>query len=333
MVMVWDLARPQRAEFLFWTWMMVGVPTLTFTVIGLRSRRREDRSLQLAERIAIFGGYATMLLAIGTGLAGIGSGTEESILIGFTSLAGAIVAACSAIGRRTPSADRFTPTPPAAPIDRALGSAGIVAGAAWTVLGTIAILDRANNWAPGFGRQTSQVMPAAVICLAVALPCAIWCGLGLSRVTGLARYLRHASAGTAIALGVVVSYATAATVWAGVESMDDAVGRLIGALVVMGLASLVAGLVMMRLSMGKRLASEPIESIDWTCPRCATRATIGTGEHRCTGCGLAVRIEFRDDRCPACAYDLRGQPADAPACPECGRARQMPGQPRTANSV
>jgi len=31
----------------------------------------------------------------------------------------------------------------------------------------------------------------------------------------------------------------------------------------------------------------------------------------------------RDDVCPACKYDLRGQ-MHGP-CPECGRLRQMPG--------
>jgi predicted amidophosphoribosyltransferase len=33
-------------------------------------------------------------------------------------------------------------------------------------------------------------------------------------------------------------------------------------------------------------------------------------------------IGFRDDRCPACEYDLRTIGAGS-ACPECGRARQM----------
>jgi hypothetical protein len=38
---------------------------------------------------------------------------------------------------------------------------------------------------------------------------------------------------------------------------------------------------------------------------------------------LVLLLAVRDDVCPACKYDLRGQ-MHGP-CPECGRLRQMPG--------
>jgi predicted amidophosphoribosyltransferase len=46
------------------------------------------------------------------------------------------------------------------------------------------------------------------------------------------------------------------------------------------------------------------------------------GESVCKGCSLVIRLDFRDDLCPGCGYDMRGTPATT--CAECGRARQMP---------
>ena len=335
MVMTWDLASARKGESFFWIWMMVGVPSLTIAVMALRNRRREDRSLALAERVAITGAYATMAITTVVDLIGFSpyAGVEESLLVGFSCVGGTVVASCSAIGRRGLSMQRLTPLPSPAQSDRALGSVGIWTGIAWTVLSIISVFERAASWSAGMPTSQSQVLPIAVLCITVALPCAIWCGLGISRVTGFARYLRHSSAASALALGVVLSYVSMATAWFGETFRGDTVGRLIGALIVVGISSLLAALVTMRLSMGRRIAAEPIESLDWTCPRCATRSTIGTGEHSCAGCGLAVQIAFRDDRCPACAYDLRGQPAGAPTCPECGRARQMPASQLTVTSA
>lgn len=335
MVMTWDLAGGQQGFSLFWIWMMIGVPSLTIAVVALRNRRREDRSLALAERVAITGAYATMAITTAVDLLVFGSSTnvEESLLIGFSCVGGTVVSSCSAIGQRRVSLQRLMPLPSPAQSDRALGSLGIWTGIAWTVLSISAIFERAASWRAGSPPAESQLLPIAVMCVTVALPCAIWCGLGISRVTGLARYLRHSSAASALALGAVLTYASMATAWFGETFRGDAIERLIGAIIVVGISSLLAALVMMRLSMGRRIAAEPIEAIDWTCPRCATRTTIAMGEHLCAGCGLCVQIDLRDDRCPACAYDLRGQPAGASACPECGRARQMPASPVAVTSA
>ena len=335
MTMMWDLVGGRRGESLLWIWMMVGVPSLTIAVMALRNRRREDRSLALAERVAITGAYATMAITTAVDLIIFSSsaGVEESLLVGFSCVGGTVVASCSAIGQRRMSLERLMPLPSPAQSDRALGSLGIWTGIAWTVLSIITVFERAASWGAGLPTSQSQLLPIAVLCVTVALPCAIWCGLGISRVTGPARYLRHSSAASALALGVVLSYVSMATAWFGETFRGDTVGRLVGALIVVGISSLLAALVMMRLSMGRRIAAEPIESLDWTCPRCATRTTISLGQHCCAGCGLTVQIDLRDDRCPACAYDLRGQPAGASTCPECGRPRQMPASMRSATSA
>lgn len=331
MVMTWDLSSDRRGESLFWIWMMVGVPSLTIAVMALRNRRREDRSLALAERVAITGAYATMAITTAVDLIAFSpyAGIEESLLVGFACVGGTVVASCSAIGQRRVSLERLMPLPSPAQSDRALGSLGIWTGIAWTVLSIISVFERAASWSAGMPTSQSQLLPIAVMSMTVALPCAIWCGLGISRVTGFARYLRHSSAASALALGVVLSYVNMATAWFGETFRGDTVGRLIGALIVVGISSLLAAFVTMRLSMGRRIAAEPIESLDWICPRCATRTTIAMGEHSCAGCGLCVQIDLRDDRCPACAYDLRGQPAGASTCPECGRPRQMPASLRS----
>jgi len=67
-----------------------------------------------------------------------------------------------------------------------------------------------------------------------------------------------------------------------------------------------------------------IDSITWRCPRCSSWFAIVPGtDTRCGGCGLAVQVMLRDDRCPHCRYDLHAL-GDGPAtCPECGRERQV----------
>jgi len=333
MLPVWDIRMGSRSEFLLGLWFSVGIPALALAIAGLRGRRNEDRSRALAEHIAIGGASGAILLALVVDmLCGslLGATWEYALMSGFVCVAGSIVASASALGRRTASSARIMPAPAPEPIDRVLGTLGMVAGTAWVTLAVMALVHDGRASAAALIHSSSDLWPLAVMCMAVALPCAIWCAIGLSRVTGPARFLRHAAAGSALALGAVVSFAVAQVIWTDVARLDDMLARLIGALAVVGASSLLAALVMMRLSMGRCIVADPIESLAWTCPRCATRGSIGLGEHCCAACGLAVHIELRDDRCPGCGYDLRGQPAGAVACPECGRTRQMPGQAAAA---
>jgi len=325
---VWDvdLVLAGGSDDLALLWLVVGVPALGVAYPGLRSRRRADRSCALAERLAFLGTVAavtaSVVAAVLLGSGGMGMGTP--ILIGLSGVGGALAAAASAVGRRGPSSERFTPPPAATAVDRAIGAVGILAALGWSACATLAVtLEQ-------LARQTGTpgaagVWPLAIGCAGLALPCAIWCALGLSRVSGLARFLRHLAAGAALMLGVLAtSVAALAALDHDTIIRTSGVIELMSALAVVTMCSLVAAAVMMRLHRGRAVVADPIESIDWTCPRCAARARIGTGEHSCAGCGLAVVLHFRDDRCPACAYDLRGQPAGAAQCPECGRARQLP---------
>jgi hypothetical protein len=328
---VWDvdLIRPGGSDDLAVLWLMVGVPALGVAYPGLRSRRRTDRSLALSERVAFLGAACAMAACLASMLL-LGSGgmwMETQFLIGWICVAGALVGSASALGRRAASSERFAPPPPATAVDRAIGATGMLAALGWSASATLAVAIDQVARQTGAPDRSMVVWPIAIGCAGLALPCAIWCALGLSRVTGIARFLRHLSAGAALMLGVL------ATLVAALAALDEryvlrggSVIELMSALAVVSMSSLIAAAVMMRLHRGRAVASDPIESIDWNCPRCSTHARIGAGEHSCVGCGLAVRIAFRDDRCPACAYDLRGQPADAPNCPECGRVRQLPAE-------
>ncbi len=328
---VWDvgLILPGDSGDLAVLWLAVGVPALGVAYPGLRSRRRADRSLALSERVAFLGAAPTMAACLASMLL-LGSGgvwMETQIVIGWIWVGGTLVGSASALGRRAASSERFAPLPPATTVDRVIGALGMLAALGWSAAATIAVAVEQLARQTGTPDRSMVAWPIAVGCAGLALPCAIWCALGLSRVKGIARFLRHLSAGAALMLGVL---STSIAVLVALDERNilfgEGVVELMSALAVVSMSSLIAAAVMMRLHRGRTVASDPIESIDWNCPRCATHARIGAGEHSCAGCGLAVRIAFRDDRCPACAYDLRGQPADAPNCPECGRARQLPAE-------
>lgn len=53
-----------------------------------------------------------------------------------------------------------------------------------------------------------------------------------------------------------------------------------------------------------------------TCPRCGHTETRHAGRSACSKCGLRVRIEIEEERCPKCNYVLYQLTSDR--CPECG---------------
>ncbi len=333
--LIWDLPLISgvAVEWPAFIWFYLGLCALIVAIPALRHRRLDDRSLALAERIAIWGAIGSVALAFVAMavLPGVQSGFEASLSLGFIVLGGVVMAAASATGLRAPSTDRFAPLVAATAVDRAAGWIGLAAAVGWTLLAVIARIDDHFALVAAIGaggpyqRQTSLLWPVAIPLATIGLACGIGCVLGLSRVRSPLRFLRHAAVATTIALGVLWTYAS----WRATFTIDAydpfnrLLGQLTGALLIVDISALASGLILMRLHRAPRVGSDPIESLDWTCPRCATKATIGLGEHRCTACALAVRIQLRDDRCPACGYDLHAQPAEAPQCPECGRLRQI----------
>ncbi len=53
-----------------------------------------------------------------------------------------------------------------------------------------------------------------------------------------------------------------------------------------------------------------------TCPRCGQTETRTAGRSACSTCGLRIRLEIEEERCPGCGYALYQLTSDR--CPECG---------------
>lgn len=332
----WDLPLlPGVAvEWPIFVWFFLGLPALVAAVPALLRGRLDDRSLMLAERISIWGSIASVATAMAalTVLPKSLSGMETALILGFILLGGGVMAAASATGLRARSTDRFAPLQPATAIDRTAAWIGLATAAGWVILAFIARIEddfayaAVINAGGPYARPTSTLWPIATADATVGLACGIGCALGLSRVRSPLRFLRHASVATTIALGALWTYAVARRAFEtspGYDAFDRVLAQLVLALLIVDISALASAVILMRLHRAPRVGSDPIASLAWTCPRCATKATIGLGEHRCTGCALSVRIHLRDDRCPACGYDLHAQPAEAPQCPECGRVRQV----------
>jgi hypothetical protein len=331
LALIWDVRLPMSigARYPLAPWLAVGLPALVVAAPALGSRGREDRSLALAESIAIRGAAAALAATfVAFALnSTIGLAVDDGYKIGFCVLGAVVAAATAAIGVRGPSTAPIAPRPGTDRLDRAVGWIGIAAACGWLVLAIVAVYDDAVAMAAARFQGGPWPLPSGLWSIASAhggsaLAAGIWCALGLSRVRSPLRFLRHATAATTLALAILTTYSVHK--YSQGAFPQSIVGQLIAALAIVDFAALVGSLVLMRLHRGRRIESAPIEAFDWNCPRCGTRATIGPGEHVCAACALAVRIEFRDDRCPACGYDLRGLPPGAHACSECGRERQMP---------
>jgi hypothetical protein len=330
---VWDLPLlpSVSAEWPLLVWFWLGVPALVVAVPALRSRRNADRALAIAEGTAIWGAMASLVVGMLALLAlpKLMAGFEIGLVLGFIVLGGVVIAASSATGLRAPSTDRFAPLAPASAVDRIAGWSGLIAAGGWIVLAMIATVERHFSRAAGATMPEPQsiLWAFATAAATIGLAFGIGCALGLSRVRSPLRFLRHVAVAVTIALGAVWTYVcvrSSLAPFGEYSGFDRLLGQLSVALLIVDTAALASAFILMRLARAPRIGSDPIDSLAWTCPRCATKADIAIGEHVCTGCALAVQISFRDDRCPGCGYDLHAQPEGVANCPECGRARQMP---------
>ena len=299
-----------------WNWFLTGIPALGIAIPALKRRRRADRSLSLAESIAIVGASgvfaASMLVALPN-------------RFGFDAFAVTIIflpivacAACAAIGLRTIAARSFDAPPATTRPERIVAQLGLVSASFAAIAGVLLLVEQHRSGL--LLGQISWEPYTLAITLLGGIAAAAACNnlLALSRATGIFRWLRHLASGTLVALSIVVSAEIL------VPSTGWFLERLMWSLIVVASSSLLAGLVAMRVTRAKPIGAGAIEQVSWRCPRCETSATIPLGDHTCTRCGLAVILSLRDDRCPTCTYDLRALPASTNCCPECGRERQMP---------
>ena len=299
-----------------WNWFLTGIPALGIAIPALKRRRRADRSLSLAESIAIFGASgvfaASMLIALPNRF-GFGAFAVTIIFLPIVACA-----ACAAIGLRTIAARTFDAPTAATRAERIVAQLGLGSASFAAIAGVLLLVEqhrsglliRQISWEP--------YTLAITLCGGVASAAASNNLLGLSRASGIFRWLRHVASAALIALSIVISAAVL---------MPDSgrfLEQLVWSLVIVAGSSLLAGLVAMRVTRAKPIGVGAIDRVSWRCPRCETTATIPLGDHACARCGLAVVLSLRDDRCPSCAYDLRALPASTKCCPECGRQRQLP---------
>ena len=299
-----------------WSWFGAGVPALAIALPALKRRRRDDTSLQFAESIAIWGAGGVFLATILTALAsrlGFRAGEVAAIFLPITACA-----SCAAIGLRQAASRSLDAPAAASTTERRIARIGLGASLLASAVGVLFLLYEQVTQLPiAFGGWEPFII-AITLLGGIAAAAGASNLLALSRATGFFRWLRHIAAATIFALAIVISVEIA------VPSTPWFVERLLWSLVIVAGSSLLAGVIAMRVTRAKPVAADPIDQLTWRCPRCETLATIPLGEHACIRCGLAVILTLRDDRCPACAYDLHALPASTKCCPECGRERQLP---------
>lgn len=298
-----------------WNWFLTGIPALGISIPALKRRRRADRSLSLAESIAIFGAsgvFATSMLIALPNRFGFDAFPVTIIFLPIVTCA-----ACAAIGLRTIAARSFDAPPAATRAERIVAQLGLGSASFAAIAGVLLLVEQHRS-----GLFISQIawepyLLAITLCGGIAAASASNNLLALSRATGVFRWLRHLASAALIALSIVISAAIV------LPSSGRFLEQLVWSLVIVASSALLAGLVAMRVTRAKPIGIGAIDRVLWRCPRCETSATIPLGEHACTRCGLAVLIALRDDRCPSCSYDLRALPASTTCCPECGRTRQI----------
>ena len=311
-----------------WVWLSLGNPAILVATLAMRHRRRQERALARAEWIAIVGALASVAAGFATAAVSGGRGIELSLALGFLLLGGTVMMAMSAFALRAPSTDRFSPIPDRTRAGPLVGLVGVATAALWCALGVIDVIDDIRAATGGFNQPFQPASTRWLVCIAaasVSIPCGIASVLGIARIQGPLRWIGRFAIASAACLGALNAYQALASIGSFEVWQDPFLRQVNIALVVSSAAALVASLVVMRINRGRVIADEPINSLDWACPRCALKSQIAPGDHTCAACGLFVSIMLRDDRCPKCGYDLHAQPADAPHCPECGRERQTTG--------
>jgi hypothetical protein len=80
------------------------------------------------------------------------------------------------------------------------------------------------------------------------------------------------------------------------------------------------------MAINRRGAIEPstaaLLQVALTCPICDTKQSVPVGSSECIRCGLKMKIQLDEPRCPECDYLLLRLASDN--CPECGALVRKP---------
>jgi hypothetical protein len=319
----WNSVQSMHLDILTAAWAGYGVPAMLVAIPALRHRARsEDRSFALAEWMAIVTATVTFLggvcLQVGADMGVFPMRDDRVPLVAFNLLAGGGLMSLGALAvRRSPGARKVSPQ------DRWIGALGMAAAAVATVISLPLAIDGFDPLGlsgPLQQRPSMGVLMGLNVLSGLAVAAALWSTLHPMGLQRWAAWLPVLMAGLALLMTAIRAVSL-------VEAVGDAewLGRLgMAAAIAEACALMVTAVVLrMRRSMPDMLAQiEPVTSLPLPCPRCQNLMRARSGENACGVCGLVVLLGFRDDRCPVCHYDLRG--AVEPACPECGRTRQMP---------
>ena len=305
--------------------MMVAVGPLARRQVGM------DRTYRTAESVALWGagisfGFGFMVqMSFGTGRGG-----EWAIACYFILLGTTVVAAICAMGLRQPPAKPARDAVPPGPADRWLAWVGIAATGAASFLWLWLMLEAIKPFGGSGGGSDLLLDERDHIALSTAMTTLALCsGLWLMLTTfplkGLTRLLRHAIVACTACAGAIVTAYFGDALWP--DWRDFMIDRLLAALLIVDACAILAAVVLLRIGRSSGPSGDrtrPVSLARMTCPRCQRPHMAPRGESACGECGLVMLLEFRDDTCPACSYDLRALPPGSP-CPECGRPRQVPG--------
>lgn len=114
---------------------------------------------------------------------------------------------------------------------------------------------------------------------------------------------------------LVAGLGGAALIWAWDELGEEVALRLVVALLVAVIGSVIPAAVQRALRGRAAPASSRRPTVDMACPRCRSAMQAPTGVSACQSCGTKVRLSLESDVCLSCGYSLVGV---GQVCPECG---------------
>jgi len=322
-VVWWQSLTRQSPEFvamMLAAWIGFGLGSMVLAMQPLRRRRDQpDHEGTPPDRALLWGAGIAWItgLALQARHGATMTSAFASVTYGILWLGTALTAAC--LASFSPATQDFAPRA----IERIAGALGTLA--------TLALVTVLLAWAHGSivgsmpaGGPLGVADPLRFCCASasVAAVLATVSAIGPVRVTGILRLIGPLAIVLMGVLGGIVTASVSSTqLWLGSELTT----RVCIALAILESGMLVTVALIMRSRRMLRQAGstvEPVTQLAIKCPRCATPREAPCGESACPDCGLVVIIDFRDDTCPSCKYDLRHAPPGG--CPECGRARQMP---------
>ncbi len=184
---------------------------------------------------------------------------------------------------------------------------GLVASAATFTLNVTLI------WQPYLGDLTDFLARAAAVGATWAVYCPHFALLGFARPGRALTWVLPATRGSATLLAVLIMYVIVIDPWE-----DEMIFRTIGAvatLTLLGTITLPALHWIGMMQKRSEVATTALE-VQLTCPRCGDAAVRPAGRSACGKCGLCIRLEIEEERCPKCNYVLYQLTSDR--CPECG---------------